>query len=160
MATMDTKQTRKLMNTGKKIFGTKKTKIGEALYNKQTSPSPEAFIDYLQKALIPDLRDSGQDEIADNFETAIKFIQKNNSIQEYTASNVNFPEEIATNINKQYGNGLKRKYSEDDLVKLIRAEYIKLKIGVGIDSVQAKRSANNAIAYDEDFLSDTISAIK
>ena len=33
------------------------------------------FIDYLRNTLIPDLRESGRDATADDFETAIKFME-------------------------------------------------------------------------------------
>lgn len=43
-----------------------------------TSPSwsPTEFIDYLQATLIPDLRESGRDCTADDFETAISLIEQ------------------------------------------------------------------------------------
>lgn len=39
-----------------------------------TSHSRNTFCTYLQHTLIPDLRDSGRDATADDFETAVQFI--------------------------------------------------------------------------------------
>lgn len=36
----------------------------------------EEFIDYLRETLIPDLRESGRDCTADDFETAIEFMEE------------------------------------------------------------------------------------
>ena len=51
-----------------------KTQLKNIRHNDWTKKD---FIDFLQSTLIPDLRDSGLDAKADNFDTAIFFMRNN-----------------------------------------------------------------------------------
>lgn len=72
----------------------------------------------------------------------------------------NFPETLAKSVNKQYGVGLKQKYSQDELIKIIHNTYVQFMVTIGYDKTKALKKAQQVISYDEDFLSDTISNIK
>lgn len=72
----------------------------------------------------------------------------------------NWPETLAGSINKQFGIGLKQKYSQDELVKMIYNTYIQFMVTIGLDKAQAEKKAQRAVSYDEDFISDTLEALK
>jgi hypothetical protein len=72
----------------------------------------------------------------------------------------NWPETLAGSINKQYGTGLKQKYSQDQLIKMIYETYVQFMVTIGVDAVKAQKKASNAINHDEDFVPDVLSSLK
>ena len=72
----------------------------------------------------------------------------------------NWPETLAGSINKQYGIGLKQKYHQDDLIKIIHDTYIQFMVTIGVDKAKAQQKAQRAISHDEDFISDVLEYLK
>lgn len=71
-----------------------------------------------------------------------------------------FPETLAGSMNKQYGTGLKQKYSEDELIKMMFEAYVKFMITIGYTEQKAKIQAKKVISYDEDFVPDVLGELK
>jgi NAD(P)H-hydrate epimerase len=55
----------------------------------------------------------------------------------------NFPETLSKSINKQYGIGLKQKYSQDELIKIIHDTYVQFMVTIGYDKAKALKLFSN-----------------
>ena len=72
----------------------------------------------------------------------------------------NFPTTLAGSMNKRYGKGLRLKYTNEQLIKLIAESYVELMSILGVDKAKAKRNVEVKISNDKEFIADTIAALK